>query len=75
MNNWSPNFCSGLSASPPIIVTCSEAVDRFGRRLDELCLDAASVNFGGLASRPAGRGPHWSAEIFNKLPGYRPPRG
>ncbi|MBJ5033302.1 type I restriction-modification system endonuclease, partial [Salmonella enterica subsp. enterica serovar Derby] len=29
----------------------SEAVDKQVRRLDELCLDAAGVNFGGLASR------------------------
>lgn len=33
-------------------------------------LDAAGVNFGGLASRLREKGPHWSAEIFNKLPGF-----
>ncbi|HBY9796872.1 TPA: type I restriction-modification system endonuclease [Klebsiella pneumoniae] len=48
----------------------SEAVDKQVRRLDELCLDAAGVNFGGLASRLREKGPHWSAEIFNKLPGF-----
>lgn len=47
----------------------SEEVDKQVRRLDELCLDAAGVNFGGLASRLREKGPHWSAEIFNKLPG------
>ncbi|MBL1917539.1 type I restriction-modification system endonuclease, partial [Klebsiella pneumoniae] len=26
--------------------------------------------FGGLASRLREKGPHWSAEIFNKLPGF-----
>ncbi|WP_366536659.1 hypothetical protein, partial [Salmonella enterica] len=48
----------------------SEAVDKQVRRLDELCLDAAGVNFGGLALRLREKGPHWSAEIFNKLPGF-----
>ncbi len=34
-------------------------------------MDAAGVNFGGLASRLREKGPHWSAEeIFNKLPGF-----
>ena len=48
----------------------SETVDKQVRRLDELCLDAAGVNFGGLASHLREKGPHWSAEIFNKLPGF-----
>lgn len=39
----------------------SEAVDKQVRRLDELCMDAAGVNFGGLASRLREKGPHWSA--------------
>ncbi|WP_139774731.1 hypothetical protein, partial [Salmonella enterica] len=38
----------------------SETVDKQVRRLDELCLDAAGVNFGGLALRLREKGPHWS---------------
>lgn len=28
------------------------------------------VNFNGFASRLREKGPHWSAEVFNKLPGF-----
>ena len=48
----------------------SETIDKQGRRLDELCQDAAGVNFNGFASRLREKGPHWSAEVFNKLPGF-----
>ncbi|CNH31796.1 DEAD/DEAH box helicase [Yersinia massiliensis] len=48
----------------------SEAVDKQVRRLDELCQDAAGVGFGSLAMRLREKGPHWSAEVFNKLPGF-----
>lgn len=34
--------------------------------------DAAGVNFNGFASRLREKGPHWSAEVFNKLRLYRP---
>ena len=48
----------------------SETIDKQVRRLDELCQDAAGVNFNGFASRLREKGPHWSAEVFNKLPGF-----
>lgn len=48
----------------------SENVDKQVRRLDELCQDAAGVNFNGFASRLRDKGSHWSAEVFNKLPGF-----
>lgn len=48
----------------------SENIDKQVRRLDELCHDAAGVGFSGLASRLREKGPQWSAEIFNKLPGF-----
>ncbi|KDA93020.1 type I restriction-modification system endonuclease [Pantoea agglomerans] len=48
----------------------SETVDKQVRRLDELCQDAAGVNFNGFASCLRDKGAHWSAEVFNKLPGF-----
>ena len=48
----------------------SETIDKQVRRLDELCQDAAGVGFNGFASRLREKGPHWSAEVFNKLPGF-----
>ncbi|STF84356.1 type I restriction enzyme EcoKI subunit R [Escherichia coli] len=33
------------------------------------------VNFNGFASRLREKGPHWSAEVFNKLPGFIAPSG
>ncbi|WP_434747130.1 type I restriction-modification system endonuclease [Pantoea sp. Lu_F5_004] len=48
----------------------SEIVDKQVRRLDELCQDAAGVNFNGFASCLRDKGAHWSAEVFNKLPGF-----
>ncbi|WP_208443426.1 type I restriction-modification system endonuclease [Pantoea agglomerans] len=48
----------------------SETVDKQVRRLDELCKDAAGVNFNGFASCLRDKGAHWSAEVFNKLPGF-----
>ena len=39
----------------------SETIDKQVRRLDELCQDAAGVNFNGFASRLREKGPHWSA--------------
>ncbi|UUE08794.1 type I restriction-modification system endonuclease [Dickeya zeae] len=46
----------------------SADIDKQVRRLDELCLDAAGVSFNKLASHLREKGPHWSAEVFNKLP-------
>ncbi|MDB9566106.1 type I restriction-modification system endonuclease [Providencia rettgeri] len=50
----------------------SESVDKQIRRLDELCQDAAGVGFGSLGMRLRKKGPQWSAEVFNKLPGFIP---
>ncbi|NDL65067.1 type I restriction-modification system endonuclease [Acerihabitans arboris] len=46
----------------------SANIDHQFRRLDELCQNAAGTGFSNLPRVLREKGPHWSAEIFNKLP-------
>lgn len=48
----------------------SADIDNQIRRLDELCLDAAGTGFSALPRLLREKGPHWSAEVFNKLPSF-----
>jgi len=48
----------------------SPLIDSHIRRFDELCQEAAGTDFAHLPQKLKQKSPQWTAEVFNKLPGF-----